>query len=169
MKKIYHLLSTIVIPLFTILLAACNNKPVDDSFDISMAQSQFAEYNHTALVVSNLDTSVAFYQGVFQFDTIPYPFPPRKGIEATWLKIGENVELHLAEFEGDTPKNFNPGHLGFMVSSIDTLLTRLFEVSSAYKQGKEKRPVIDEMPYGARTLMIKDPDGYDIHIIESIK
>ena len=56
-----------------------------------------------------------------------------------------------------------------MVSSIDTLLTRLFEVSNAYKQGREKRPIIDKMPYGARTIMINDPDGYGMHIIESIE
>jgi catechol 2,3-dioxygenase-like lactoylglutathione lyase family enzyme len=153
---------------FIISLTACNNTPAVDSTDHSATQEPFAAYNHTALVVSNLDASVAFYQQLFQFDTIPYPFPPRTGIRAKWLKIGEDVELHLGELEGEPSNDFNPGHLGFTVSSIDTLLKRLYEVSSAYnKLAKEERPVIDKMPYGARTIMINDPDGYGIHIIES--
>ncbi len=156
----------LIILFFASYLVACHHYPMATE-DATKTSVPFAAYNHTALVVENLDTSVAFYQQLFQFDTIHYPFPPRPGIRAKWLQIGEHVELHLGEMEGDTSRTFNPGHLGFVVSSIDTFIARLNKVSTAYKLGIEEQPVIEEMPYGARTIMIKDPDGYGIHIIES--
>ena len=55
-----------------------------------------------------------------------------------------------------------------MVTSVDAFLKRLMEVSSDYNSGKYKQPVVDRMPYGAKTIMIKDPDGNEIHIIEAM-
>ncbi len=42
------------------------------------------------------------------------------------------------------------------------------EVSSDYKSGKYKHPIIERMPYGAKTIEIKDPDGNEIHVIEAM-
>lgn len=42
------------------------------------------------------------------------------------------------------------------------------EVSSDYKSGKYKQPIIDRMPYGAKSIEIKDPDGNEIHVIEAM-
>ena len=55
-----------------------------------------------------------------------------------------------------------------MVISMDAFLKRLMEVSSDYKSGKYEQPIIDRMPYGAKTIMIKDPDGNEIHVIEAM-
>ena len=94
------------------------------------------------------------------------------------MRFDEGIELHLSQWVNDTSKVITdvpsaPGlvgfvHLGFMVISVDTFLKRLMEVSSDYKSGKYKQPVIDKMPYGAKTIMIKDPDGNEIHIIEAM-
>lgn len=163
-----HPMPVIVLFLLSLLATSCQEKPAAEREEQAIAPATFAAYNHTALVVSNLDTSVAFYQQLFQFDSLPYPFPPREGIRSTWLRMGENAELHLAQLEGEQPDPYAPGHLGIMVSSMDTLLDRLYAISPAYTEGKETPPVLDTMPYGARTTMIKDPDGYLIHIIESL-
>jgi len=144
----------------------------------AMSQKSTAWYNHTLLDVQNLESSVAFYTKVFQADTIPYPFPPSDQYIVKWLRIGEGVELHLSQWVNDTnkvirPKPSEPGHvgfvhLGFMVISMDAFLKRLLEVSSDYKSGKYKQPIIDRMPYGAKTIEIKDPDGNEIHVIEAM-
>jgi hypothetical protein len=42
------------------------------------------------------------------------------------------------------------------------------EFSSDYQSGKYKQPVIDRMPYGAKTITINDPDGNEIHVIEAM-
>ncbi len=142
------------------------------------AQKSTAWYNHTLLDVQNLESSVAFYTKVFQADTIPYPFPPNPQYIVKWLRVGKGIELHLSQWVNDTNKvNRNiPSeaghvgfvHLGFMVVSMDAFLKRLMEVSSDYKLGKYKKPIVDRMPYGAKTIEIKDPDGNEIHVIEAM-
>jgi hypothetical protein len=127
--------------------------------------------------VQNLESSVAFYTKVFQADTIPYPFPSSPQYIVKWLRVGDGIELHLSQWVNDTTKVISdipskPGnvgfvHLGFMVISMDAFLTRLMEVSSDYKSGKYKQPIIDRMPSGAKTIMINDPDGNEIHVIEA--
>jgi len=143
----------------------------------AIAQKSTAWYNHTLLDVQNLESSVAFYTKVFQADTIPYPFPPSPQYIVKWLKVGEGIELHLSQWVNTTKviSEAPPGpglvgfvHLGFMVISMDAFLKRLMEVSSDYKSGKYKQPIIDRMPYGAKTIMIKDPDGNEIHVIEAM-
>lgn len=144
----------------------------------AIAQKSTAWYNHTLFDVKSLESSVAFYTKVFQADTIPYPFPPSPQYIVKWLRVGENIELHLSQWLNDTTKVISeltsvPGHvgfvhLGFMVNSMDAFLKRLMEVSSDYKSGKYKHPIIDRMPYGAKTIEIKDPDGNEIHVIEAM-
>ena len=142
------------------------------------AQKSTVRYNHTLLDVKNLESSVAFYTKVFQADTIPYPFPPSPLYNVKWLKFGDGTELHLSQWLNvttkvtndvpSTPKYVGFVHLGFMVISMDAFLKRLMEVSSDYKSGKYEQPIIDRMPNGAKTIMIKDPDGNEIHIIEAM-
>ena len=142
------------------------------------AQKSTAWYNHALLDVQNLENSVAFYTKVFQADTIPYPFPPSPEYIVKWLRVGEGTELHLSQWVIDTtkvisevaagPKYVGFVHFGFMVSSMDAFLKRLMEVSIDYKSGKYKQPIIERMPYGAKTIMIKDPDGNEIHVIEAM-
>jgi predicted enzyme related to lactoylglutathione lyase len=144
----------------------------------AIAQKNAAWYNHTLMDVQNLERSVAFYTKVFQADTLPYPFPPSPQYIVKWLKVGEGIELHLSQWITQTskvisdtpsaPDNVGFVHLGFMVSSMDAFLKRLMEMGSDYKSGKYKQPIIDRMPSGAKTIMIKDPDGNEIHIIEAM-
>ena len=144
----------------------------------AIAQKNTAWYNHTLMDVQNLESSVAFYTKVFQADTIPCPFPPSPQYIVKWLKVGEGIELHLSQWVNDTtkvisdvpsgPKYVGFVHFGFMVISMDAFLKRLMEVSSDYKSGKYEQPIIDRMPYGAKTIMIKDPDGNEIHVIEAM-
>ena len=142
----------------------------------SIAQKPVAWYNHILLDVKNLDSSVAFYTRVFQADTIPCPFPPTPQFAVKWLKVGKGVELHLSQWLNDTTQavahlplsHVGFVHLGFMVISIDAFLKRLNKVSSDYKYEKYKQPIVDKMPYGAKTVMINDPDGNEIHVIEAM-
>ena len=144
----------------------------------AIAQKSTAWYNHTLLDVKNLERSVDFYTKVFQADTIPYPFTPSPEYIVKWLRVGEGIELHLSQWITDSakvssdvpsgPRFVGFVHLGFMVKSMDAFLKRLLEVSSDYKSGKYKLPLMDKMPNGAKTITINDPDGNEIHIIEAM-
>ena len=144
----------------------------------AIAQKSTAWYNHTLFDVKSLESSVDFYTKVFQADTIPYFGTPSPQYIVKWLRVGEGIELHLSQWLNDTTKVIIetpsvPGHvgfvhLGFMVNSMDAFLKRLMEVSSDYKSGKYRHPIIERMPYGAKTIEIKDPDGNEIHVIEAM-
>jgi hypothetical protein len=130
------------------------------------------------LDVKKLESSVDFYTKLFLADTIPLPFPPSPQYIVKWLRVGEGIELHLSQWVNDITKVISEApsvsrlvgfvHLGFMVISMNAFLKRLLEVSSNYKSGKYKQAIIEKMPYGAKNIMIKDPDRNEIHIIESI-
>lgn len=143
---------------------------------LGMAQKPAAWFDHTQLFVHNLDSSVAFYTKVFQVDTILCRCAPDTiSRRIKWLKVGEDVELHLWQSFSDTATSVNPlrfgqlgfTHLGFMVTSMDAFVKRLNEVSSDYRTGKLKINM-GKMPYGAKTTIIRDPDGNMIHVIEAM-
>jgi catechol 2,3-dioxygenase-like lactoylglutathione lyase family enzyme len=152
-----HLLSFCLITIFGFI--SCKQTSKVENLKSNSDKKYFASYNHTALVVKNLDSSVAFYHYVFEFDTIHYPFPYRENIRAKWMSTGNDGELHLGEFKGDTTEYYYPGHIGFTVLSIDTILSRLNKLDY-------KLPEMENMPNGERTINFKDIDGNNIHIIE---
>ena len=149
----------LLIAFILIVCVSCKQISQDEKFISSSENEPFASYNHTALVVKDLDFSIAFYNYVFEFDTIHYPFPYRENIRAKWMSTGNGAELHLGEFKGDTTKYYYPGHIGFTVASIDTILSRLSAL-------KYDLPEMERMPNGERTIHIEDIDGNNIHIIE---
>ncbi|TVZ60197.1 catechol 2,3-dioxygenase-like lactoylglutathione lyase family enzyme [Flavobacteriaceae bacterium MAR_2010_105] len=152
-------LSIFLISICFIGLVSCKQTPNDDALKTSVENTSFAAYNHTAFVVKDLDSSIAFYNFMFEFDTIHYPFPYREHIRAKWMSIGNGGELHLGEFKGDTTTYDYPGHIGFTVSSLDTILSRLKKINYDL-------PEMKYMPNGERTIHISDIDGNNIHIIE---
>lgn len=158
-ELIQYLSKFLYIALVLICCFSCNQKPKDENLKPNPVAKPFAAYNHTAFVVKNLDSSIAFYNYVFEFDTIHYPFPYRENIRAKWMSTGNGGELHLGEFKGDTMQYYYPGHIGFTVSSIDTILSRIKELNY-------KLPEMEHMPNGERTIHIADIDGNNIHIIE---
>ncbi|MCB0473616.1 MAG: VOC family protein [Flavobacteriaceae bacterium] len=143
-------------------LVACHQASQHENMKPNVEKQSFALYNHSALVVKNVDASVQFYHYVFGFDTIHYPFPYRENIKAKWMSTGNGCELHLGELKGDTTHYFYPGHIGFTVTNIDTVLARL-------EQLKYPQPELDKMPNGERTFQMADIDGNNIHIIERKK
>ncbi len=142
----------------------------------AISQNRSVWYNHITFDVHNLDTSVAFYSKVFEADTIPCPFPSQPDLFIKWLKVGEGVEMHLSQWLNNTAQSVETDykghvglvHLGFMVTSIDAFLEKLQKVSTDYRTGKYKLPAVDRMPNGAKTVMIQDPDGNVIHVIEAM-
>lgn len=158
-ELIQHQSKFLLIAFVLICCFSCIQKSKDEKLTTNTVDKPFAAYNHTAFVVKDLDSSVAFYNYVFEFDTIHYPFPHRENIRAKWMSIGNGGELHLGEFKGDTTQYYYPGHIGFTVSSIDTILSRLKEL-------KFDLPEMENMPNGERTIHIEDIDGNNIHIIE---
>ena len=131
------------------------------------AQKPIATYNHIQLNVHNVDSTVAFYTKIFGADTIPFPFPPSASGRTKWIRVANNIELHIGQHVPDTIPLNHKFHLGFTVVAMDGFIKRLMKESSDYRAGKYIEPNIDRLPSGAKTTMIRDPDGNRIHLIEA--
>jgi lactoylglutathione lyase len=145
----------ISIPLFTLLLQlslwGTPQKPV---------------FDHTALFVTDLKKSVAFYKDVIGLDTIPDPF--RDG-EHAFLSLGPGSELHLiagADWKEAPHMNI---HLALRIPSVESFILRLEKAGITYVNARGKQQTLTIRPDGVKQVYFQDPDGYWIEINDARK
>jgi lactoylglutathione lyase len=131
----------------------------------SRAQSSSTTIDHVGLLVSNLDSSVAFYSGLFQLDSLPNPW---KGQRVKWFKIGNKIQLHL--IEGLKEKIMLPimTHLSLSLPSLDIIMLKLARLSIPYYNGLGEINKFQVRGDGVKQFLIKDPDGYWIEINNAV-
>src|SRR5437870_5117058 len=85
-------------------------------------------FNHMALSVKDLDTSVAFYKKVFQLKEISN----RSKIEGIrWLSLTEGKELHLISIIKENVTANKAVHLAFTTQNFDAFVSRLENMNIA--------------------------------------
>jgi methylmalonyl-CoA/ethylmalonyl-CoA epimerase len=91
-----------------------------------------APIDHVAIVVADLDATVAFYTGTLGFSEVYREIITDQGVEAVGLRAGESViELlrplddasPIARFRGDAPSKLH--HTAYRVSDVAAELARL--------------------------------------------
>ena len=121
-----------------------------------------ATLNHLAIYVVNLEKTKAFYNDIFQLDTIPEPFHDGKH---AWYSIAPGVALHVIQ-GADRPKEYyQNNHMCFSVPSVDA-----FVISKIKKQ---HIPFVNALGVpgqvttrvdGVKQIWVNDPDGYWIEV-----
>lgn len=107
---------------------------------------------HAGLIVSDLERSRAFYEGVLGFE--PNPARPDFGFPGVWYDIGIN-QVHLMVVPNPYQGIERPAHGGrdthvaFAVENIDAVRSVLDEAGVDYSMSKSGRPA----------LFCRDPDG----------
>lgn len=115
--------------------------------------------DHLNRYVSSVEKFIDFYRNVLEYEIID------KGIKANGKKYailkGDGHELFISEKEDFTvEKEQNFRHIGYFVENIDELLEIL--KSKGYVE-KEKEIIVK--PF-SRQFYIKDPDGFEIDLIQ---
>ena len=115
--------------------------------------------HHATLLVGNIDSSLAFYQGVLGLavDTRR----PDLGFPGVWLQLGEQ-QIHLMELPNPDPSSGRPDHGGrdrhiaLVVERVERIVVRLHAAGIPYTQSRS----------GRNALFCRDPDGNALEFIE---
>ena len=132
------------------------------SFNMACAQNPTkAKLNHTAIYVSDLIKTAAFYGGVLGLETIPEPFKDGKHI---WYALAPGVALHV--IQGQVEKQVHPRnhHTCFSVPSVDSFIEILKKNNIVWEDRDGVKNTTTTRPDGVKQIWFTDPDGYWIEI-----
>ncbi|WP_456378590.1 VOC family protein [Thiolapillus sp.] len=114
--------------------------------------------HHVSLIISSVEKSLGFYQGVLGLEVAERP---DLGFPGIWLSIG-NQQLHLLELPNPDPVSGRPQHggrdrhLALSVRDLDVLISALEENAIAYTRSKT----------GRSAVFCRDPDGNALELIQ---
>jgi len=107
---------------------------------------------HAGLIISNLEKSRAFYEGLLGLT--PNPARPDFGFDGVWYDIGQN-QVHLMVIPNPYEHVERPAHGGrdthvaFAVEDVEPIRALLDQAGVAYSMSKS----------GRAALFCRDPDG----------
>ena len=125
------------------------------------AQTNRVSFDHMALYVRNLDTSMQFYTRLFHFDTLPHP---KLELRYQWYKVGTGSALHMVEGLKDTVSIPFFSHFCFSVPSIDDFAGSLDQYGIKYYSGPDRKKGFRLRNDGVKQLFFQDPDKYWIEV-----
>ncbi len=123
--------------------------------------AQTPHFNHTTILVVDMNKSADFYEKAMMLTRISEPFHDNKHI---WEKIGDHNELHIVQ--GATavmPHDINI-HLAFSVPSIEEFAKHLDSMNVNYGDWSQKNKAPQVRPDGVKQIYFQDPDGYWIEV-----
>ena len=125
------------------------------------AQKPKPHLNHTAIFVTDLKASKAFYENIIGLDTIPEPFHDGKH---AWFNIGVGISLHIIQGADKKKEYYKNQHTCFSVSSLEAFAAILAKNNLTWEDVKGTKNSINTRVDGVKQLWVQDPDGYWVEI-----
>lgn len=132
------------------------------SSSYSIAQQYNLEFDHTTILVKNIEVSTDFYKNILKLKELPTPWG--KINWGRFFEIGNNQQLHMALGEADSVKLNKFLHIAFSVNDFDGYLSFLDDEGIQYSTFKGGRKKFQTRPDGVRQIYFQDPDGYWIEV-----
>jgi predicted enzyme related to lactoylglutathione lyase len=114
--------------------------------------------DHLNRYVSDIEKHILFYKNILNYELLDYGFK-LNGMKYAILK-GYNHELFISEKKDFIIDNNNFRHVGYSVENIDELL-KIMKMNGY----ADENIFIIEKTY-SRQFYIKDPDGFEIDLIQ---
>lgn len=121
---------------------------------------------HTMIRVKDVEKSLAFYQNLFDME-----LSKKQRLDDCWLYFlrdkESGIEIELT-YNDETPENGYEigtgfGHFAFGVNSLDEFSEKLKKYGYEYLYEP-----FDLNGKGSMIAFVKDPDGYEVEIIEKV-
>jgi lactoylglutathione lyase len=125
------------------------------------AGKQAVRINHTAIFVTDLKATKAFYENIIGLDTIPEPFHDGKH---AWYRIGPGVSMHVIQGADQKKEYFKNQHTCFSVLSVENFVKTLQAANIPYEDVSGKKNSITIRVDKVKQIWLQDPDGYWIEI-----
>ncbi len=116
--------------------------------------------HHVSLIISSVEKSLEFYQGVLGLELAERP---DLGFPGIWLTVG-GQQLHLLALPNPDPVSGRPlhggrdRHLALSVRDLDALILSLDEAGITYTHSRS----------GRTALFCRDPDGNALEFIQGV-
>ncbi|MEQ8242915.1 VOC family protein [Fulvivirga sp.] len=120
------------------------------------AQTFDFELDHTAVVVTDLDKSVAFYKDILQLKEIKAPGDKEK---IRWFTLGNFDQLHLIKADEMPDIKTRSVHFSLNTQNFDAFVASLESKGVIYTDWPGENFKQSKRPDGVRQVYIQDPDG----------
>ncbi|MBT8254225.1 MAG: VOC family protein [Flavobacteriaceae bacterium] len=125
-----------------------------------IAQSFKLEYDHTAIPVSDLDKSSAFYGEILKLKEIR---TPGDNPILRWFDLGNNRQLHLIENNSEILLNKGV-HFALNATDLKAFIDHLQQNNIPFEDWLGSKETVASRPDGVKQIYIQDPDGHWIEI-----
>ena len=126
----------------------------------SGATKKSVEFDHTTVLVRDLQKSADFYEQVFDLERISEPFKDGKHV---WFRVGGHEQLHVVGGAVDAVQQGIDVHFAFRVASLTDFIAHLDQMQVQYRNFKGDGKVTLRSD-GVRQIYLQDPDGYWIEV-----
>jgi lactoylglutathione lyase len=113
--------------------------------------------DHIALLVRDLDESVAFLTNVLGLAEMPNPMG---GTTIRWIEIGDGRRFHVQAGDISRMHVEKQTHFALTASDFDAVLARLHRDGIPFSDMKGTVGAINTRRDGMRAIFLQDPNGY---------
>ncbi len=125
------------------------------------AQSFDLSFNHYAINVADLQTSVEFYENVMGLKQITNQ---TQNSNIRWFGIGKDLELHVIEADTDNLRLQKGVHLSLTLKNLTAFIDHLNELEVQFENWPGEQNTTNSRPDGVKQIYLQDPDGYWIEV-----
>lgn len=118
-------------------------------------------FNHIALAVKDVNTSIEFYQKVLQLKEIENTASNSK---TRWLSLSDGKQLHLIPRPNSEIKINKAVHFALATSNIDAFIKHLEDLKIEYSDWLNTPNKDYIRKDGIKQVYFQDPNGYWIEI-----
>ena len=124
-----------------------------------------SNFNHDALLVSDLEKSAKFYEEVLGLQKVKNR---TENPERRWYSLGDKLELHLILGNSKKIKTTKSVHFALDAPDFEGFLKSVQANNIPYSSWEGEDNKVTIRPDGVKQIYIQDPDGYWIEINSDI-